>query len=311
MMDPASLIRNGYAVIPLIPGKKAPPLVEDWETLRPETAIKAWERAPVGVNVGVVMADIVCALDFDNHGEHPNGADVFELLMREQSGIFSDSIIERTPSGGYHVSFRGMPDEKTYARFVIDSRTIDIEVLRGRRYSVVPPSRTQDGEYVYASRRTHENTPAHNLPELPETVVAAIVRFETETAAKRVKPLPGAGPMMLNDSLDSQDMEVCAQALLESYLAGATEGHRHNHALAYACCLFNIGLGEGEVRRHLHEFVRRIDRDMPDAEIEGILRYAPLYKSSPCIPWKTVWSDRRKRVFQKKMELIRGGSLAR
>ena len=96
----------GLSVLPAIKAEKRP-AVGAWKTwaarLPSEYEVKAWfGNHPDGVCIvsGVVSGSLEC-MDFDNHGE------LFDKWKnRVDSALFSRLVVERTPSGGYHVVYR-------------------------------------------------------------------------------------------------------------------------------------------------------------------------------------------------------------
>ena len=96
----------GLSVLPAIKAEKRPS-VGAWKTwaarLPSEYEVKAWfGNHPDGVCIvsGVVSGSLEC-MDFDNHGE------LFDKWKnRVDSALFSRLVVERTPSGGYHVIYR-------------------------------------------------------------------------------------------------------------------------------------------------------------------------------------------------------------
>ena len=96
----------GLSVLPAIKAEKRP-AVGAWKTwaarLPSEYEVKAWfGNHPDGVCIvsGVVSGSLEC-MDFDNHGE------LFDKWKnRVDSALFSRLVVERTPSGGYHVIYR-------------------------------------------------------------------------------------------------------------------------------------------------------------------------------------------------------------
>ena len=96
----------GLSCLPAVKAEKRP-AVGSWKTwstrLPTDHEIAAWfANRPDGVCIvsGAVSGNLEC-LDFDNHGE------LFEAWRaRVDPAVLAQLVIERTPSGGYHVLYR-------------------------------------------------------------------------------------------------------------------------------------------------------------------------------------------------------------
>ena len=96
----------GLSVLPARKDEKRP-AVGSWKTwtqrLPNEYEIKAWfgnHPDAVCIVAGRVSGHLEC-IDFDNHGE------LFDSWKKSvEPALFARLVVERTPSGGYHVLYR-------------------------------------------------------------------------------------------------------------------------------------------------------------------------------------------------------------
>jgi len=106
MKEPRQYLASGLSVLPADRTRKCPSVAswKEFQGHRPtEAEVDSWFRASdeaVCVVCGKVSGNLEC-IDFDNHGElFPKWA---EALPQE---LYDRLVIERTPSGGFHVSYR-------------------------------------------------------------------------------------------------------------------------------------------------------------------------------------------------------------
>lgn len=106
MKEPRQYLASGLSVLPADRTRKCPSVAswKEFQGRRPtEAEVDSWFRASddaVCVVCGKVSGNLEC-IDFDNHGElFPKWA---EALPQE---LYDRLVIERTPSGGFHVSYR-------------------------------------------------------------------------------------------------------------------------------------------------------------------------------------------------------------
>ena len=99
-------------------------------------------------NLAVVPEDLGCfVVDIDmKHGN--NGLEVWQALCAEHGWTATCSCVVRTPSGGWHLYFRGSQANSVGTPKRGLGPGIDI---RGREgYALVPPSVVAGVEYTYA-----------------------------------------------------------------------------------------------------------------------------------------------------------------
>lgn len=298
----AAMLKNGYHPLPLAADSNRC-VLKKWQELATMDNDALWRDQPADANIGSFCGADIITIDFDSDEEKPDGVTVFDWLSKEHSEALLGPIVEKTKSGGRHVTYRGGLPAKTYARFTIDDTEVDVEVKAANNYTCCPPSKTKEGSYEYLSPRTHLNTATRYLPELPSIFVEAIKRYEAEEGAgakaeaKTIKAPEDGKPFNPSaDKLDARDLEVCAEHYLNSYLDGATKGHRHFRGVAYARLLFGLGLSSSEARRWIESYASHVGREMPRREIDDIIDYGDQHPDRDVrIPWRAVWEDRERR----------------
>lgn len=139
-----ALAARGFAVFPIKPGAKSPPLLNGWPqkaTSDPDEIRSFWLAVPEA-NVGVHCKDLV-VLDVDPK----KGGDDAVAALDAIYGI-PDTLVARTPSGGRHMYFRGGPVANGVD---VLGRGLDVRSTGG--YVVAPGSETQDGSYAWEHDR--------------------------------------------------------------------------------------------------------------------------------------------------------------
>lgn len=232
---------RGWAVFPLVPGKKIP-AIRDWErrATSDRRQIHAWWADTSGRNVGVATGRsglVVIDLD-DGRGATPperfvgarNGRDVLAMLAAEVGAPVPTGTYEVvTPSGGGHLYFRspsGLVLRNTAGSlgWKIDSRSVG-------GYCVAAGSVGDDGVYRVVGDG--------EVAELPGWLARAL------TPA----PPPALGPPM---ELPGRRASAYVRAILESEtraVAAARTGTRHQVLLRAARTLGRL-VGGGELDGH-------------------------------------------------------------
>jgi hypothetical protein len=305
---------NGYMPLPLTPGDKSIK-IERWSLLAArEEYDQIWKNAADNVNIGIYTGQSVIILDFDAKGNAPS-IEVYRWLLDHHPEVFAGAIIEQTPSGGIHATFRWsscaislpMGKGKTYARFVIDGTTYDVELLTRGSQAVCPPSRTEKGEYRYLTERTHLNTRRDELPELPDLFRDANSRYlEDVLLSTRARaPMPTRRQGNFTDA----ELQLAVDALPAIYLKNAREGHRHFQALGLACNVAGIsGMGRRDVERAVEDFFRGCNRE-PNSpnEIQGIVTFGANHPdSNPFIPSMVIYKKRKLELLNAARQIGKG-----
>lgn len=104
-------INAGCSIIQIEKGEKRPLCGKAWTKYQKELAsedeYKNWDL-PIGMVCGAVSGGLIC-MDFDDHGSR--FLPWIEDIERWNKSLMMKLVIQRTPSGGYHVLFR-CPDYK-------------------------------------------------------------------------------------------------------------------------------------------------------------------------------------------------------
>jgi len=109
--------RRGWAVFPIRPGAKKPPLVDDWEGRAcsdPDRVARFWPSPRPNIGIACGPSRLV-VLDLDCHGNLPDewgrlagirdGRDVFAQLCEWAGQPWPSTYWVATPSGGWHLYY--------------------------------------------------------------------------------------------------------------------------------------------------------------------------------------------------------------
>ncbi len=155
------LASDGFAVFPVTPGKKAPPLVQDFHnnaSTDPEQIKRWWDKWP-DANIAIVPGrSNMVAVDVDI------GADVSDLDLPPTS------IIARTPRGGEHRFYELEDDE--YIGPSVGKISGNIDLRSSDSYVLVAPSINETGEYYWD--KFEEDPPTFRPDWLIEAATAAV-----------------------------------------------------------------------------------------------------------------------------------------
>lgn len=167
----ATLVANGYSVIPIAPGEKRPDpcLGTEWprycSRLPTKLEIENWSARPVGVGVALGAASRgLVAIDIDS-----NEVDVIEAIESRWP-----STVRKVGRKGYSAFYWASPAVKSRA---FKSGTHGgVDFLAHGRQTILPPTRHKDtGEaYRWLTPRTLENTVIDELPMLPDDIAAQL-----------------------------------------------------------------------------------------------------------------------------------------
>jgi hypothetical protein len=150
-----------WPVFPVAPGSNAPPLITSWPGLA--TTNRAiicgwWEWRP-RANIGLHCRDLF-VLDID---PRHNGLASLDILIAKH-GRLPPTPTQRTPSGGWHLLFRGTaPGIGNSAGHPALGPGLDVRTTGG--YIVLPPSARPDGRYRWCRERTPDDLPLAPTPD--------------------------------------------------------------------------------------------------------------------------------------------------
>ncbi|HYV34141.1 MAG TPA: bifunctional DNA primase/polymerase [Gemmataceae bacterium] len=128
----------GYVCIPVMPGKKSPPLLK-WKRYQSEAPAPETYRdwfADNSRNIAILTGETVVA-DVDDPS-------LFEFVM-EKCG--TTKVVSKTPSGGFHFWYRRRRGVHVGNRVNVRGHDFDLRAEGG--YAIVPPSRTKAGKYEW------------------------------------------------------------------------------------------------------------------------------------------------------------------
>lgn len=289
----ARMAMNGWLMIPAEPGAKQTYCKWGAVTRDNYKFGSLFAGRPLDLNAAVLCDDLVSVVDFDAHGEAPNGVSVYRDLVYKHPEVFDGCIIEMTQSGGYHAYYRGVTGGTYKVEFDVDGGKVPVEVLCGRRLVYCWPTVTEKGPYNVFTDHNFFNTKPENLPGLPAA-------FNRPAGAKPTVDVKAAEP----GDLTGADVEAAVQYYLnECRFNGAG---RHDQARALARCLAGLGLREVEITRHVESFITGRGRELTDKkEAERISQYG-LKHPLEGTPWRAITRERRARA-DRTLAKIMGG----
>jgi hypothetical protein len=309
--DIADRIRgNGYMPVPLMPYDKAIK-IDGWTLLAAQDEYdQLWANASQNANIGIYTGQSVLICDFDAKGDAPS-IEVYKWLLKNQPGVFTLAILEQTPSGGIHATYKWCSNAislptgkgKTYARFIINDKTYDVELLTRGSQAVCPPSATDKGAYKYLTEQTHLNTKREGLPVLPEIFRDANNSYLDAVMLANRTATPARQRNNTTKSIFTADeIELAVSELPDIYLKNARDGHRHFQALGLACNVAGVpGMGRRDVERAIESFFRGASREPnSSSEIAGIVSFGMAHPdSNPFIPAAIIYAHRRQSIVKK------------
>jgi hypothetical protein len=137
--------RRGLHVFPIKPGEKQPPLVK-WSaeaTTDKATVRRWWSRWP-SANIGIACGPSnLCVIDLDQKNGKDGRAELNDLELTH--GRLPATLTAQTPTGGWHLFFRGTTDSP------IGKLGVGIDVKSAGGYVVAPGSNINAGEYAWCN----------------------------------------------------------------------------------------------------------------------------------------------------------------
>jgi putative DNA primase/helicase len=244
--------RLGWRVFPVRPGCKAPPLIKRWQhdASSDEAQIVAWWTQWPEANIALLCGPEsgVWALDVDPR----HGGDVW-LEERLAGREIPETPRAQTPLKGAHYYFR-WPLDKTIPPKSSPETGVDV---RGKAsYVVLPPSKREEGDYVWY----HDARPGDvEFAQAPEWLI--------EIALPKT-PLP--------TSLEPREGAPVAPPVADAL----TKGQRTPALASLAGTLRRRGMAKDEILAALRAVnAKRCDPPLQDKDLEHIAasmeRYAP------------------------------------
>lgn len=225
---------NGLKLIPIKPNGKEPLI--NWKMKYETTTdqIFEWLLEEPNLNWALPMNENeLFAIDIDMHGD-VNGIENFKRLCKDIGISKIETLVQTTPSGGYHLIFRSDEDlkkVKNSANTFDNYKGIDI---RTDGYILVYPSKINDTYYKF----NHDNDIMSHITTMPSELKEFILKGNQEYVKKE------------NDK----------RTLFDFYREGKVidKGNRDTEMFLYITTLYNnTNLSYDEIRTLAHVYNER------------------------------------------------------
>jgi hypothetical protein len=250
----------GYLPIPANATKKTP--LHKWGFLFDQYDFNDAWRDCADADIALILKNIVC-VDFDNHGEEPNGRTYYDILQRDYPQVFRGTVIEETQSRGIHVYYRrtvDTPGEAWLLPVSFGDKTINIEVKTGHRLAYCYPS-MKNGELSYKLLQGSFEDPVSQLPPL-----STLFRYYPAP-----KPNPQPTYRVKTDIADS-DRDKAAAAIVDMYRGNAgVDSKMHRGAVGMARYMAGLNFDRHDIERALKAYGCHGHRRWHKGEIDGII----------------------------------------
>lgn len=146
LLEAACIYARSYKVFPLAPQSKSKQLLRSWknEASNDLAQVERWWKACPQANIGLVTGNGLLVIDVDNKNGK-NGSETLKPYLDD----FPDTMIVKTPSGGYHYYFEV---EGSFPNKVNLYEGIDIRSDGG--YILAPPSVIDHQAYMNMNNYT-------------------------------------------------------------------------------------------------------------------------------------------------------------
>lgn len=220
--------QRGWAVFPIVPNRKKPPLIADNYNLssKDPEQIKAWWREAPTANIGVDCGKSgIVGIDADSEAGHGKdhtglGAHLAGLMLLSGGKRAWQTFVSQTPTGGEHYIFSALADDQGAIKTDSDNFGVPgIDVRAKGGYLVLPPS-TVNYQGVSGEYRVLHDRPLLPLPR------------------KLLSP-----PGERRDDLGRTAIEATLQDQEK-----VPKGGRDNFLIAWGGKLRHLGANEAEVR---------------------------------------------------------------
>lgn len=179
-------IHNNLKLIPIKPNGKEPLI--NWK-MNYETSIEqvlSWTLDEPNLNWALPMnANDLFAIDIDMHGD-VNGIENFKRLCKDLGIDKIKTLVQKTPSGGYHLIFKSDDDlkkVKNSANTFSNYKGIDI---RTDGYILVYPSKINNVFYEYSTKDKDIMSHIATMPpKLKEFILNSNVEYVEKTNIQR------------------------------------------------------------------------------------------------------------------------------
>ncbi|MFN8655321.1 MAG: bifunctional DNA primase/polymerase [Candidatus Obscuribacterales bacterium] len=239
---------SDYACFPLIPGGKTP-AIDGWRNVAPGT------YPPAG-NYGIALSATLLVIDADPRN-YPPGRDVMSEFMAKYN--LPDTLVVRTPRGGYHFYFKKLGDKKFKQH---QSAWPGLDFQSDGQYVVGPGSHTVKGENTVEGKYDV-------LVDVEPAILPANVVADLELYAERIET--GAEVSLLHEKQYVSECQTSPPAV-----AGQ---HGDDATYAMACRGRDLGLPREAIFAALRDhFNPRCQPPWEDgalwAKVEHVFKYA-------------------------------------
>lgn len=245
----------GYAVFPITPGQKKPPLTEHGfkDATRDLDQIARWWETWPKANIGVVpgrSGHVVLDVDIKSGG---NGHETLGSLEIDHTSVLPPALTVHTPSGGQHLWYK-LPDGTEPPGNQQAGPHVDVR--SGSGYVLVPPSVVDGKSYRLDTSGDGPRSFTKAAPVLPATWASMLAG-----GASAASKLENEAPETLDHPSDIR------RAILHAQRAEpATAGNRNTSAFKLACELRDYGLSAAKVHAIMAEhWNQRCDPPLDDA----------------------------------------------
>lgn len=218
-----------HADDPAEPERGKVAILNDWPTLatNDEAQVQTWAREHPGCNwliepgrTGSMVADLDC-----KNGK--NGVAAFDALCKEHGFEIGDTLVVRTPSGGFHIYLAGLaPNSTSKLGDGIDIKSTD--PVTGKAGYVLCPGSVVGGKPYVIERDCDAALLAVAPPKLIE--LASVKRHEPQSAPRDVEQDLAGNVARFADYLKRQ--------------APPVKGSRDNDAFKHACVGHEQGVSD-------------------------------------------------------------------
>lgn len=257
------------AIFPLVPLEKRPLTANGYKDgSQDRQQIEAWWKQHPQANIGLDLESLphVWVLDIDRK---ENGTDGLKSLNNVKC-VDCESVYEKigqldnlkgctTPSGGQHLYFTSENEELTTKRHI--NVWPGIDVLGANGYVILPPSKTNQGEYRSSEPFTLDDIPP--APDwLEQAVITAIHQKERSTNYS----------MTSTSMAMKQGMKYTASLVCE-WMDGVAEGERNVWLTKQIGRLLGQGMPAEYAYTWLHHLNSQfVEPSLSDSEVNTVFK---------------------------------------
>ena len=265
----AEYYKNGYQPIPADVKAKVPRVSGFYDHYNFNRFWENW----LETDVALILHQLIC-VDFDQHGDHPNGVDYYNQLQREHPIMFEDAIIERSKSGGIHVYYRWTPnlsDKEWKLPAQMSETVVPIEIKTGRRLAFCYPStgyKMIQGDFM--------NIPSNKLPSLPTLFIHYLPPPKTTFFNQRTE----------RSAMTPDEKEKALSIIVDEIFGhnASIEGKMNTGACGMSAYMAGLGYNDRDIEKALHSYERLGHRAFRRGEIQDIIKWSIRNADRDAIP---------------------------